>query len=226
MVFDQLVGRFKTAPPACLSEDEFEEWKEKKQRSTQQRVLTLFTMWLEDYNMIKEDLHIVHRLQGFLQSIVEPHPLAIPARLIIEAIERLVSVKSDPALRSFLTSSQTHVPLAPLTPLTPGNTQKRRKQPKFPVTELVKWDTQEISQQLTLIEHRLYAKVRVQECWEWGRTGGFLHDFMSTHDKLASWVKMSILNLQHVAKRAEMVDFWITCAEVRHHFHQNGQSRY
>ena len=96
MVFDQLVARFKVAPPVHLSECEFQEWKEKKQRSTQQRVLTLFTMWLEDHNMIKEDPHIVHRLQGFLQSIVEPHPLAIPAKLIIEAIERLVRHKDRP----------------------------------------------------------------------------------------------------------------------------------
>ena len=226
MVFDQLVGRFRMVPPGHLSEAEFEEWKGKKQRSTQQRVLTLFTMWLEDHNMIREDPHIVHRLQGFLHSIVDPHPLAIPAKLIIEAIERLVGVKIVLTLHPFLTPLQTHVPLAPLTPLTPGNTPKRRKQQKFPVTELAKMDTQEVSHQLTLIEHRLYAKIRVQECWEWGRRGGPLHDFMSTHDKLAPWVKMSILNLHHVAKRAEMVDFWITSAEVRHHFHRNGQSRY
>jgi son of sevenless-like protein len=64
-----------SVPPVYLSEDEFEEWKEKKQGSTQQRVLTLFTMWLEDHNMIKEDPHIVHRLQGFLQSIIDPHPI-------------------------------------------------------------------------------------------------------------------------------------------------------
>ena len=215
MVFDQLVGRFKMTPPVHLSDDEFEEWKEKKQKSTQQRVLTLFTMWLEDHNMIKEDPHIVHRLRGFLQSIVDPHPLAIPAQLILEAIERLVETKITRTSHPFLTiRSQSNVPQAPLTPLTPAQTPKRRRQPKFPVTELVKMDTQEIAQQLTLIEHRLYAKIRVQDCWEWGRAGGMLHDFLSTHDKLASWVKMSILNLPHVGKRAEMVDFWITCAEV------------
>jgi len=122
--------------------------------------------------------------------------LAIPAKLILEAIERL-----------------SHVPLAPQAPLTPAQTPKRRRQPKFPTTELAKMDPQEVAQQLTLIEHRLYAKIRVQECWEWGRTGGMLHDFTSTHDKLASWAKMSILNLPHVAKRAELVDFWINCAE-------------
>ena len=101
MVFDQLVGRFKMAPPVYLSEDEIEEWRERKQKSTQQRVLTLFTIWLEDHSMIKEDPHIVHRLQGFLQSITDPHPLAIPAKLIIEAIERLVSAKNIPALNPF-----------------------------------------------------------------------------------------------------------------------------
>ena len=226
MVFDQLVGRFKSAPPVYLSEDEFEEWKEKKQRSTQQRVLTLFTMWLEDHNMIKEDPHIVNRLQGFLQSIVDPHPLAIPAKLIIEAIDRLVSIKLVLTLCSFLKPLQSHVPLPPITPLTPMHTPKRRKSPKFPVTELVKMDTQGIAQQLALIEHRLYAKIRVHECWEWGRTGGILHDFMSIHDKLASWVKMTILNLPDVMKRAEMIDFWIACAEVCRHFHQNGYSWY
>jgi len=226
MIFDQLVGQFKMAPPLNLSEDELEEWREKKQRSTQQRVLTLFTMWLEDHNMVKEDPHIVHRLQAFLQLIVDPHPLAIPAKLIIEAIERLVGVNIDLRLAPVLTSLQSHVPLAPLTPITPGHIPKRRRQPQFPVTELVKMDTQEIAQQLALIEHRLYARIRAQDCWEWGRTGGFLHDFMSTHEKLASWVKMSILNLQHVAKRAEMVDFWIICAEVRRHPHQNSSAQY
>jgi son of sevenless-like protein len=90
MVFDQLVGQFNLAPPMHLSDDEFDEWREKKQRSTQQRVLTLFTMWLEDHNMIKEDSHIVHRLAAFLRSIVDPHPLAIPAKLILGAIDRLV----------------------------------------------------------------------------------------------------------------------------------------
>lgn len=101
MVFDQLVGRFKMPPPVYLSEDEIEEWREKKQKSTQQRVLTLFTMWLEDHHLVKEDPHIVHRLQGFLQSITDPHPLAIPAKLIIEATERLVGTKFILALHPF-----------------------------------------------------------------------------------------------------------------------------
>lgn len=213
------------APPVYLSEGEFEEWEEKKQRSTQQRVLTIFTMWLEDHNMIKEDPQIVPRLQGFLRSIVEPHPWAISAKLILEAIDRLVGPKFISASHSFLTPIQRYIPLAPLTPLTPAQTPRRRKSPRFPVTELAKMDTQDVAQQLALIEHRLYAKIRAQECCEWWRTGGLLHDFMSTHDKLASWVKMSILNLPQATKRAEMIDFWITCAEVCHRFHRSDHPR-
>jgi hypothetical protein len=105
MVFDLLVGRFKAAPPVYLSQEEIEEWREKKQKSTQQRVLTVFTMWLEDHNLIKDDPHIVYRLQGFLQSITDPHPLAIPAKLILEAIERLVGTMVTLASHLFLTSS-------------------------------------------------------------------------------------------------------------------------
>ena len=104
MVFDQLVGRFNIPPPGCLSEDEIHEWREKRQKSTQQRVLTLFTIWLEDHNLIKDDPHIVPRLQGFLQSIADPHPLAIPAKLILAAIERLVGKRTIPALAPALTS--------------------------------------------------------------------------------------------------------------------------
>ena len=111
MVFDQLVGRFKMAPPVYLSQEEIEEWREKKQKSTQQRVLTIFTMWLEDHNLIKDDPHIVYRLQGFLQSITDPHPLAIPAKLILEAIERLVGTMVTLASYLFLTSSPRVMPL-------------------------------------------------------------------------------------------------------------------
>lgn len=101
MVFDQLVGRFKMLPPVYLSEDEIEEWRVRKQKSAQQRVLTLFTMWLEDHNLIRDDSHIVPQLKGFLRSITDPHPLAIPAKLIFEAIERLVGTKIIRTLHPF-----------------------------------------------------------------------------------------------------------------------------
>lgn len=46
------------------------------------------------------------------------------------------------------------------------------------------------------------------------KLSGNLSAFCATHDKLASWVKMSILNNEFLGKRADTVDFWIKVAEV------------
>jgi son of sevenless-like protein len=80
-------------------------------------------------------------------------------------------------------------------------------------------DPIDIAEQLCLIEHALYAKVNPQECLRWpktqtGKTVEALHAFCSTHDKLASWVKMSILESEALGKRSDTVEYWIKVAEV------------
>lgn len=75
-------------------------------------------------------------------------------------------------------------------------------------------DVIELAQQLCLLEHRLYAKIRVQDCWAWRRTSSALSDFCSTHEKLATWVRKSIEKVDGARKKAETIDFWIHCAEV------------
>jgi son of sevenless-like protein len=43
--------------------------------------------------------------------------------------------------------------------------------------------------------------------------------FCSTHDKLAAWVKTSILSNTGLGKRADIIDFWIRVAEVSNVLH-------
>jgi hypothetical protein len=98
-VFALLVDRYEMDHPDGLSTEEFEDWKEKKLRPTQKRVLTCLTIWLES-DMLHEDPDIANRLQGFLSHIVTPPPLALTARLILQSLERLVSYfKASPSLR-------------------------------------------------------------------------------------------------------------------------------
>ena len=80
-------------------------------------------------------------------------------------------------------------------------------------------DATEVAQQLTLFEHRLYQKIRPHECLNWaktqkGETVANLTSFCATHDKLAAWVKMSVLSNDGLGKRADTIDFWIKVAEV------------
>jgi son of sevenless len=75
-------------------------------------------------------------------------------------------------------------------------------------------DVIEVAQQLCLLEQRLYAKIRVRDCFVWRREVNSLAVFWSTHDKLVSWVTSTVLNADGVRKKADIVDFWIHCADV------------
>jgi son of sevenless len=90
-LFELLVDRYQMDQSGNLSLEEFEEWKEKKLRSTQKRVLTVLTMWLEDHRLLDEEPHMAKQLTEFLSLIVTPEPLAITAKLMLESLERLVS---------------------------------------------------------------------------------------------------------------------------------------
>jgi son of sevenless-like protein len=78
--------------PTELSCTQIKDWTEKKLRPTQKRVLTVLTMWLEDYALLTEEPHIARRLTDFLSLIVKPSELAVTARLILQSLERLVRI--------------------------------------------------------------------------------------------------------------------------------------
>lgn len=97
---------------------------------------------------------------------------------------------------------------------------KRRKNPKHThKNDLLRIDPGDLAQQLTLYEHSLYVKIRPRECLKWamsqkGETLNYLSNFCSTHDKVAFWVKSSILINDGLGRRADTVEYWIKVAEV------------
>jgi son of sevenless len=91
---------------------------------------------------------------------------------------------------------------------------------KGDIFELVRMDPLEVAQHLSLMESDLYRKIRPQECFLWskikeGDTVKNIQAFCATHDRLADWVKYSILEVSTLGKRANVVDFWVRVAEVR-----------
>lgn len=80
-------------------------------------------------------------------------------------------------------------------------------------------DASQVAEHLCMQEQRLYNKIRPQECVNWVQSPNapgvkHLAAFNAFHEKLGSWVKMSILNFEGLGKRAEMIDFWIKVSEV------------
>lgn len=96
---------------------------------------------------------------------------------------------------------------------------KRRKVSRGHKNELIRMDPTELAEQLALFEYRLYIKVRPKDCIIWSKTQAgeavaSLIEFCATHDRIAGWVKSSILQNEGLGKRADTIDFWIRVAEV------------
>jgi son of sevenless-like protein len=199
-VFGLLAAQYESDAPPNLSEEEFEQWKREKLRPTQKRVLTVLTMWLEEYDLLNQDPEVAPKLQDFLRLIVNPPALALTAKHMLKSLERLTF--ADPS-----------VPGAIVLP-----TKKWKKMRKGDVLELVRMDPLEVAQHLSLLESDLYRKIRPQECFLWskikeGDVVKNIHSFCAAHDRLADWVKCSILEVSVLGKRANVVDFWVRVAE-------------
>lgn len=89
-LFDMLVKKYEMVPPGDITDTEHEDWLDKCQLPTQRRILTVFTMWLEDHRLLEEEPQIARRLTDFLTLISTPSPHATTAKLIIQSVERLV----------------------------------------------------------------------------------------------------------------------------------------
>ena len=206
--------------PPNLTEEEFYQWKREKLRPTQKRVLTVLTMWLEEYDLLNQDAEVAPKLQEFLGLVNSPHTLALTAKHMLKSLERLVSFERIAVFTTlFLTSFQTFAePTAPEAIVM--SSKKWKKVRKGDGLELVRMDPLEVAQHLSLFESESYRKIRPQECFLWptikeGETVKNIQAFCAIHDKVADLVKCSILEVPVLGKRANVVDFWIRVAEVR-----------
>ncbi|KAH9050502.1 ras GEF [Lactarius hengduanensis] len=199
-VLDLLVGQYELEVPQNLGEEEFDLWRREKLRPTQKRVLTVLTMWLEEYDLLNQDPEVAPKLQDFLSLIISPSSLALTAKHMLKSLERLTFAEPV-ALEAII------MPFKKWKKVRKGDTQ-----------ELVRVDPMDLAQHLSLFESTLYRNIRAQECFLWSKTkeGDTIKNiqaFCATHDRLADWVKCSILEVDALGKRANLLDFWIRVAE-------------
>lgn len=84
---------------------------------------------------------------------------------------------------------------------------------------VMKYEASELARELTLLEHALYIKIKPQEVLnrlrvQQGPEVVNLQRFCESLDKLATWVKLSILNNDTLSDRATTISHWIKVAEV------------
>ncbi|KAI0756519.1 ras GEF [Daedaleopsis nitida] len=195
-VFDLLVEQINIPHPSTLNMNELEQWKEKKLKPTRRRVLTVLQVWTDDYGMLQDDPYLARRIVDFVSNITSPLPLANTARDILKSLERYISV-------------------IPPTPVSAAVTRHKKGKSKG---ELLRMDTSLLAEHLCVLDQKLYSKIRPHECMNWvktqtGNSVKNLAAFNAYHEKLGAWVKLSILSMEGLGKRAETIDFWVKIAE-------------
>jgi hypothetical protein len=100
-------------------------------------------------------------------------------------------------------------------------TASKKKKVKLHQINLLRMDVSIVAQHLMTLEWRLYVRVKPQECLNWAKSQSSSPMLVSNlgascemHEKVASWVKLSVLGNDGLGKRADTVDFWIQVAEA------------
>ncbi|KIP11737.1 hypothetical protein PHLGIDRAFT_99181 [Phlebiopsis gigantea 11061_1 CR5-6] len=198
-VYNLLLRHFHQQQPLGLTGAEADDWRLKRLYPSQCRVLNTFKTWLVAYHMIEDDPPIARQLQEFLPNVTSPAEIATAAEEVMDTLKHLTfALPGDAA--------------------TMGTPPKRRKNTRDSKRELLRLDPSVLAENLCIYESGLYSKIRRQECLErisarTGDSAANLSAFCSTHDRLASWVKHSILWNDNLGRRADLVDFWIKVAE-------------
>lgn len=211
-LFEMLMHRYTLQPPYGLEKSELKYWEEHKLHPIRIRVVNILKTWFETYWMEPNDEpsnRLIKRIYSFVKDIVAT--AKIPgSKPLVAIVDQRVRGQDTSAKRLVPTVNQN----APQ-PIIP----KSLKKIKF-----LDIDPTEFARQLTIIESRLYGKIRSTECLNktWQKKVGpedpdpaanvkalILHS-----NQLTNWVAEMILTQADVKRRVVVIKHFVSIAEV------------
>jgi son of sevenless-like protein len=204
-LLDLLAARFRVKEPAGLTEKEHQTWVDQKQMLIRFRIFNVLKAWIESHFYEGEDEVHLKRIEDFVLDGMGQSPiLATPGKQLIRLIERR-SGKGDQMVRKFQLPASTPAPILP----------KNFRKIKF-----LDIDPLEMARQLTLIDSRLYNRIRPVECLAkaWSRENGAevakgIRDVINANNKVSGWVSEAILVQEDLKKRAAWVKQFVAIAD-------------
>lgn len=209
-LFEMLIQRWSIQPPPGLMAEELKIWVEKKQGPIRFRIVNVLKSWFDSYWMEGTDdssIQLVHDIRRFVDNTVAESstPGARPLLTVIEQRMR----GEDPSAKRLVPNS-----VDPPPSILPKNMKKLKFQDI---------DPQEFARQLTIIESRLYAKVRPQEClnkaWQRKPVAGEpdiasnVKALILHANRLTNWVAEMILAQADVKKRVAVIKHFVNVAD-------------
>ncbi|CAG8483932.1 5238_t:CDS:2 [Funneliformis caledonium] len=196
-LFDRLFKRFMIQPPDGLTREELEVWQEKKQTPIRLRVFNIMKTWLEYYYMDDEDAPCLERLREFASTTMNDHMSFASINLMKLA---------DKRAKMIITNSD-----RPPAPILPKNIKKLK---------FLDLDPLEIARQLTLIESKLYNKIKPVECLDkaWSKEEGDniavnIKAMIVNSNQITGWVAESVLNQSEVKRRCLYIKHFVAVAD-------------
>ncbi len=215
-LFELLVKRFSIQPPPGMANEEYQTWVDLKQIPIRMRIVNILKSWFDNYWMEGNDeasKQLLRRVQAFANDSVATTctPGSGP---LMTAVEQRLRGQEANAKRLVLTLN-TNTP----TPIMPKNMKKLK---------FLDIDGTEFARQLTIIESRLYAKIKPTEClnqtWQKKPSEGqpepapHVKALILHSNQLTNWVAEMILTQQDVKKRVVVIKHFVTVADVRTSF--------
>lgn len=210
-LFELLVQRFNLQPPPGLTRDEYSIWEEHKQKPARFRVLNILKAWLELYWMESDDATNKALLERILAFAKNTHiSTKIPlAKVLANIVEQRMKGGETSSKKLVLTLTNSCPP-----PILPKNMKKLK---------FLDIDPMEFARQLTIIESKLYGKIKPVEClaktWEKkaksdSDTAPNVQSLILHSNQLTNWVAEMILQHAEVKKRVVVIKHFVAIADV------------
>ncbi|KAK5102996.1 cell division cycle- protein [Lithohypha guttulata] len=210
-LFEFLISRFNTQPPPDLTRDELLIWEEQKQKPVRFRVVNILKMWIEHYWMEGNDAEsqqLLERMNVFARNTVTNAKIPGGAPLATVVEQRLKG--QDTSAKKLVLTLTGNAP----TPILPKNMKKL----KFDSI-----DPMEFARQLTIVESRLYGRIKPVECLEkiWekkdndeaGDRAPNVRALILHSNQVTNCVAEMILAHSEVKKRVNVIKHYIQIAD-------------
>ncbi|KAJ5046814.1 uncharacterized protein L3040_004039 [Drepanopeziza brunnea f. sp. 'multigermtubi'] len=210
-LFEMLVKRFQIQPPDGLIQSDYEIWRDRKQKPIRFRVVNILKSWFDNFWMedqSDETKALIRDVYTFARDTVKTTETPGSGPLMA-VLEQRLRGQDTTAKRLVLTLNQsTPQPIMP----------KHMKKLKF-----LDIDVTEFARQLTIVESKLYGKIKPTECLNktWQKKVGendpepapnvkalILHS-----NQLTNWVAEMILTQLDVKKRVVVIKHFVLVAD-------------
>lgn len=210
-LFELLVKRWTIQPPYGLGGADLQTWTDRKQKPIRFRVVNIIKSWFDTFWMEPNDENsqqLMQRVYAFAKDTVQSTstPGAGP---LMTAIEQRMRGQDASSKRLVLTlNSQAPAPIIP----------KNMRKLKF-----LDIDALEFARQLTMIESKLYGKIKPTEClnktWQKKLAPGEpdpadnVKSLILHSNQLTNWVAQMILTQADVKRRVVVIKHFVAIAD-------------